>query len=51
MAAPGTIETKIKCELNMTNQKLMFIVKIAGQYVLLNELQYEKYLIYGTIRL
>lgn len=28
-------------------KKLYFIVKIAGQYVIMNELQYEKYLIYG----
>ena len=27
----------------------MYILKIAGQYVILNELQYEKYLIYGYI--
>lgn len=35
----------------MKTKKLMFVVKITGQYVLLNELQYEKYLIYGTIKL
>jgi hypothetical protein len=28
--------------------KSMFVVKICGQYVLMTELQYEKYLIYGN---
>ena len=27
-----------------------FVIKIAGQYVLLTELEYEKYLIYGRIK-
>jgi hypothetical protein len=27
-----------------------FVIKIAGQYVILTELEYEKYLIYGTVK-
>jgi hypothetical protein len=27
-----------------------YIIKIAGQWVALNELQFEKYLIYGIIK-
>ena len=28
-----------------------FVIQIAGQWVILNELQYEKYLIYGTTKI
>jgi hypothetical protein len=27
-----------------------FVIKIAGQYVILTELEYEKYLLYGTVK-
>jgi hypothetical protein len=27
-----------------------YVIQIAGQWVVLNELQYEKYLIYGIVK-
>jgi hypothetical protein len=31
-------------------KETMFVIKIAGQYVLLTEGQYELYLIYGRVK-
>ena len=28
----------------------MYLIKIAGQYVVLTEIEYEKYLIYGRLK-
>lgn len=34
----------------MKTKKLIFVVEIAGQFILLNELQYEKYLIFNKLK-
>ena len=42
------IGVRISKEIRMKER--IYVVKIAGQYVLLNELEYEKSLIYGIVK-
>ena len=43
-----SIVTWISKEVRMKER--IYVVKIAGQYVVLNELEYEKSLIYGRVK-